>query len=143
MKIFVVAFVFAVAIGTLIWVGVASAGTPVLKVSDLLNGNYDQQHAGKRVQIDNGNIVAIESRQPMRFDIASKDSPDMVVHVVCERSAPDNFKVDVHASCTGTFDSASRTFTAAKVATKCPTKYEPTEDSEEPYSDVVPASDAQ
>ena len=122
MKLFLVASVFLCAIGTLIWVGIANAGTPVHKISELFDG---ATYKGGRVQVDEGKVVAIHSlASPLVFDYASDAAPGRKIRVETKRTAPENFKVGIEASIVGEFDASTGTFQAVKVSTQCPSKYD-------------------
>jgi cytochrome c-type biogenesis protein CcmE len=118
MKLAVVSSVFAIAIGVLIWRGVVEAGIRQLDVRELRTGKYT---SGEHVTV-RGKIAKIESKLPLRFTLAAFRSPD-TIEVASQRVHPENFEVDNNCMVSGQFDAETGVFTAYRVVTECPSRY--------------------
>ena len=130
-KILVVSAIFVAALGTLLWVGVASA-IPDLSVAEVLESplvNGAQPGDASPCQVKDGKVLAIESIAPLRFSVASRHDPTRVLAVTSDRSVPDNFRVGIDVGLRGTYRPQKGVFEAYRVTTKCPSKYEASKDS--------------
>lgn len=148
-KILIVSVIFIAALGTLLWVGVASAipelsVTEVLAEQPLVNGA--QRGEDSPCQVKDGKVLAIESLAPLRFSVASRYDPTRVLSVTSDRSVPDNFRVGIDVGLRGTYQREKGVFEAYRVTTKCPSKYEASKDGmggyEEPQAGSASGSDA-
>ena len=118
MKPVIVAVLFLGAATALVGVAMTSS-VPVLAIHQLRAA-----YAGGRVQVDGGQVLAIESLQPLRFTVAPAGNPVAAIQVESERTAPENFKVGIDVSLRGDYDPAANILTAHRISTKCPSKYE-------------------
>src|SRR4029450_9846095 len=114
----IVVVALVAALGVLIGVGVASA-VPRVSLAKLTSEPVDGD-----VQIDDGQVVAIESQMPLRFSIATSETSTDVVRVESPRSVPENFKIGTKVHLTGSYDRTKSVFQAYTVSTICPSRYE-------------------
>ena len=138
-RLVVIALVFVSAVGTLIILGVSSS-MPVLKVPELLA--HASKHPGQAVQLDGCKIVAIESRYPLRFEVAADGDSTRPIPVVSERSPPENFDVGKSVMLQGVYDLEQRNFDASTIITKCPSRYEATEQAKKAEREAKAAEDS-
>ena len=125
-KLFIVSGIFVVALVVLVWVGVAGASMPVLTVSQIDTPSY----TGGKVQLDGGKVARIDSYTPLVFAVAPEGDPSRLVLVRSKSIAPENFKEGSKVSLRGEYDRKSREFTAYKISTQCPSRYEATKEAE-------------
>lgn len=124
-KPLIVGAVFVSAVGVLIW-QVAASMIPVIKIHQL----FAEEHGGK-VQVDNGEIISIESIAPLQFTVGVKQDPETRLLVKSTVSVPDNFKVGIPVSLRGTYDTKTKIFNAYRITTQCPSRYEATKEAYE------------
>ena len=124
--------VFAAALAVLVYVGLVERSIPVLRLTQLRSAEY----AGGTVQVDGGEIAAIESYAPLLFTVRPEGDPSFLLRVRSERLAPENFKEGIKVSLRGEYDPEEDVFVAYKVSTQCPSRYEA---SGEGGSDGTPA----
>lgn len=123
-KPLIVGAIFVGAVGVLLWQVTASM-IPVIPIHQLFAGEHD----GGKVQVDNGEIVSIESIAPLQFTVGVKNDPGSRLAVKSTVSVPENFKVGLPVSLRGTYDQQSNVFHAYRVTTQCPSRYEATEEA--------------
>lgn len=148
MKLFAVAAIFLVALGSLIWVGLASA-VPVISVAEL----RDSAAQSGELELKDGQVRSIESFAPLRFTVGARTGIGEPITVESPRTVPENFKVGIDVGLVGVFDQQRNVLVASRVLTKCPSKYEATKEAaagqgggsykNPPPSGQVPASPAQ
>ena len=121
MKPFIVAAIFVAALTVVLWVAVTSASIPVLKLRTLRTA-----YTGGYVRVDDGKIKEIESIDPLRFTVGTEG--DLGGHLIVEskRTVPENFKTGVDVGLEGHYDPKRGVFTAERISTQCPSKYEAT-----------------
>jgi len=125
-KLIVVSTIFVCALGVLVWAGLG-ASMPVLMVSQIDSPAY----AGGKVQLDGGKVARIDSYTPLVFTISPENDPSCTVRVRSSRLAPENFKVGIKVSLRGDYDRSAKEFTAYKISTQCPSRYEATKEVRE------------
>ncbi len=131
MKPVVVGVVFVVAVSVLVGVALG-ARIPVLTVDQLTSGDYEPGTVERHVQADGAQVVEIESTEPpLRFKIATESNPTQVISVVSPQVMPDNFRVGIPVSVRGAYDPKTNEFTAYRVTTKCPSRYEASSEAKE------------
>jgi cytochrome c-type biogenesis protein CcmE len=141
MKPFIVAAIFIAALSVVLGVAV-TASMPVLKLRAL-----STEYTGGYVRVDDGKIAEIESIEPLRFKVAPESDPGQFIVVESKRTVPENFKIGVDVGLEGEYDSKSNVFTAHRISTQCPSKYEATRDAKEameqggadPTGSLIPA----
>lgn len=128
MKFFVVGSIFLVAVGVLIGVSVSAGSIPVVTLAELQGPTAEFQ--GRRVQL-NGKVAAIDRERlyPLRFAVSQKGHAGEPLKVVSKLSPPENFKIDTNVMLQGTYDRGTQTFEATTIMTKCPSRYEATEEA--------------
>ena len=126
MRLFLVASIFLVAVGVLVGVGVVASSIPVLKLGELRGAGA--RYEGRAVQLDRGKVVSIDRLFPLRFRVAEEGDSTAPLVVVSKLSPPENFKVGTDVMIQGTYDLDSREFSASTIMTKCPSRYEATEE---------------
>ena len=124
-KPLIVGAVFVSAVGVLIW-QVAASMIPVIKIHQL----FAEEHGGK-VQVDNGEIISIESRAPLQFTVGVKQDPETRLMVKSTVTVPENFKIGIPVSLRGTYDTENQIFNAYRITTQCPSRYEATKEAYE------------
>ncbi|MEE8142402.1 MAG: cytochrome c maturation protein CcmE [Planctomycetota bacterium] len=124
MNIWAPALVIFLAVVGLITLGIVYGGIPELQVEQVLAGDY----SGQEVKVK-GIIMSIESEfRPLRFAIRSFNEPDAVMHVEIDDVRPDLYKVDTDVAVVGIFDTQKILLQGDKIYTKCPSKYEASEE---------------
>jgi len=123
-KFLLAAVVFAGAVGYLLSAGFSSESVYYLEVSEVLEDPVKYNKKGMRVSGDvvDGTIVKDFKKQYLEFDISDEDGKSM--RVVYNGIIPDTFKEDIQVIVEGRYDQNNKTFNAATVLTKCPSKYE-------------------
>lgn len=142
MKPFVVGFSFVAAMAVLVWAGWMSASIPVVKVRELqattAAGTVKLDTAKlNTVQVNDGKVVFIEALAPLRFKLSPRDDPSLYVWVEYPGSVPENFKEGRDVGLLGGYDPQKNLFTAERITTQCPSKYEASKEakSEKPGGD--------
>jgi len=123
-KFLLAAVVFAGAIFYLLGTGFSNESVYYLEVSEVLKDPAKFNHKGMRVSGDvvAGTVEKDFKKQYLAFDIMDGDGKAM--RVVYNGIIPDTFKEDIQVIVEGRYDLDSKTFKAASVLTKCPSKYE-------------------
>ena len=107
-------------LAALIAMGVTQGGVPELQVEQVLAGEYPD----REVKV-HGFLEEIESAErPLRFKVRSKEQPDVVIDVVCDKTKPDTFQEDYDVAVQGHWVADEERFVAEQIFTKCPSKYE-------------------
>jgi cytochrome c-type biogenesis protein CcmE len=132
LRILAVIAVVAGGLGYLLYSGVSSNSQQYVTISELLHRNDPSDTIWKlKGKIVDGSIDYDVRTPRLRFEIS--EGPNMpAVKVQSSELMPDNFKPGNECIVEGTFDRASSSFTASKVMTKCPSKYEGQEEPKEP-----------
>ncbi len=125
-KPLIVGAVFVSAVGVLIW-QVAASMIPVIKIHQL----FAEDQPGGKVQVDNGEIISIESIAPLQFTVGVKQDPETRLLVKSTVTVPENFKVGIPVSLRGTYDTENQIFNAYRITTQCPSRYEATKEAYE------------
>ena len=126
MKPLIVALIFLSAIGVLVAVTVIHAKIDVVKIGDLTAeaSEYHRRH----VQLDDCKISKIESHYPLRFQVAPMHGEAQSIAVSSKVSPPSQFDEGLEVALAGSYDPQSGIFTATTIKTKCPSRYEATEE---------------
>ncbi len=120
MKVVIPFALIFVGLAALIAMGVTQGGIPELQVEQVLAGEYP----GREVKV-HGFLESIQSgERPLRFKVRAKESPDVMMDVVCDRTKPDTFQKDYDVAVQGYWNPDDNTFVAEQIFTKCPSKYE-------------------
>jgi hypothetical protein len=120
MKFFVVGLVFLGALGTIVAIGLMEASIPVLKLGQLLGGEY---HGGS-VHVNESKVLSIESLAPLRFTVTERENSERQMVVESRGMPPDNFAIGRDVGLQGRFDPETRVFHAYRITTQCPSRYE-------------------
>ena len=81
----------------------------------------------------------------MRFDICDREQPDLVISVEVDDLRPDQFKVTNDVAVQGIYDPLEKKMHGTKIYTKCPSKYEASEEENLEQQDgetMTPPKDA-
>lgn len=124
MKFVLVASIFALALGALAWVGLASA-IPVVSVAEVQRPELQ----GQEVEVKEGQVRSILSYAPLRFTVGPRSGAGTTILVETPRPVPENFKLGIDVGLRGVYDLEKQIFAARVVTTKCPSKYEASEDA--------------
>lgn len=120
MKVVIPFVLIFAGLSALIAMGVTQGGVPELQVEQLVAGEYPD----REVKV-HGFLESIESAErPLRFTVRSKEQPELVIHVVCDKSKPDTFQEDYDVAVQGEWNADEQQFVAEQIFTKCPSKYE-------------------
>jgi cytochrome c-type biogenesis protein CcmE len=122
-KILVSAVVVAVAVGTLIWVGVGRGSVYYYTVSELL-AKGPQQQVRVSGELVGGSAQGLGTTT-LKFVIHDRDQPAQTMAVVYDGAIPDSFKDQPDAEVVAEGDlGADGSFSATLLIAKCPSKYE-------------------
>jgi len=135
MKFIAVASVFVLALAALAWVGIASQ-IPVVSVAEI--GRPELENA--EVEVRESQVREIQSYAPLRFIVGSRTGVGDTVQVESPRPVPENFKLGIDVGLRGTYDPARKVFVAGLVTTKCPSRYEASEEVKAPGATGYPPS---
>ena len=124
-KILIVSGIFVTALTVLVWVGIVEASIPVLKLSQLRSAEYE----GGTIRLDEGQVAQIDSLAPLRFTIATKNDPSSTLQVESDAPPPENLKVGIDVGLLGEYNREKQSFRASKVSTRCPSRYQASEDA--------------
>lgn len=123
MKIAIPGVLILIGVVGLIAMGISQGAIPEVNVESLQNGDYD----GQQVRLL-GVIHKIETdTRPMRFEIRGMQDPSVVVMAQVDDQRPDLFKVDTDVAVIGAYNADTKSFKGTKIFTKCPSKYEATD----------------
>ncbi len=133
MKIWIPAtFIFAGLAG-LITMGIIQGGIPELPVRQLM---AEADVYGDREIKLQGVLKAIHKEtRPLRFDICDREQPDLVISVEVDDLRPDVFKVTNDIAVLGVYDPLKKKMQGTKIYTKCPSKYEASEEEKAAQQD--------
>lgn len=123
MKIAIPGVLILIGVVGLIAMGVSQGAIPEVHVENLKGGEFN----GKQVRLL-GVINKIETdTRPMRFEIRGMNDPSVVVLAQVDDQRPDLFKVDTDVAVVGSYNADTQAFSGTKIFTKCPSKYEATD----------------
>lgn len=126
MKIAIPAVLILAGVVGLITMGILQGAIPEVGVAAL---QEDPTYHGTSVRLL-GVITEIEGEgRPIRFTVRDMGNPDASVPVVVDGIRPDLFKVDADVAVIGVYDRESGRFEGTKIFTKCPSKYEATDET--------------
>ncbi len=128
MKVFVISVVLVGALSAIVFLGVLEGSIPDYdRLSDFVASGYTGGEGQGNVKIV-GKIASIESLMPLEFTIHDIENPTVSVRVQTDEAPPQNFKAGNDVGLRGSrYDPETRTFHAYHITTKCPTKYEASE----------------
>ena len=139
MRIWVPGVVILVAVVGLIVTGIKYGAIPELHVQQVLAG----AHSDQEIKVL-GVIESIESEyRPLVFKIRDMNEPQSVLSVEIDDVRPDLFKVNNDVAVIGFFDIDKGCLTGDKVFTKCPSKYEASEQMGSAPQEKPPASETE
>ena len=122
MKIVIPAILIFGGLGALITVGVMRGGIPDVHVRELLG--KQQSYTDQTIKL-HGKIKKIhKSTRPLEFEMCDKEYPEQVVMAVVDSTCPDVFKETNDVAVEGQYDPATGKIMGNKIYTKCPSKYE-------------------
>ena len=120
MKLVVVAVVFLLGVGTLLFISVLEGSIAVHQVHAIASGEITEE-----CRVEGGKIASIESRaDPVKFTVTPEKDPGVTLLVVSDRFPPDNFREDIPVSIRGRYDRSRGAFVATEITTACPSKYD-------------------
>ena len=139
MKIWIPALLIILGLGGLITMGIIKGGIPEMPVRDLL-ANAEEYQEGK-IKISGVLKKIHQNTRPLKFDVCDREDKSLVVQVEVDDVRPDVFEEGKDIAVIGIFQSSDRSMVGTKIFTKCPSKYEASENlrSEEPTE--KPAAD--
>ncbi|MCI0650806.1 MAG: cytochrome c maturation protein CcmE [Planctomycetes bacterium] len=120
MRIWVPILLIAAGLATLIIFGVLHGSVPELQVRELLA----EKPVGREIKL-HGIIERIHSEvRPLRFTIRDKTDPAILCEVEVDDFRPDIFKVKTDVAVRGVYLPEQGLLRADWISTKCPSKYE-------------------
>ena len=120
MKLFLVAVVFLLGVGTLLFISVLEGSVAIHQVQEVASGEFIGE-----CRVEGGKIASIESRaNPVKFTVTPEKVPGILLTVVSDRFPPDNFREDIPVSIRGRYDRSRSAFVATEITTACPSKYD-------------------
>ncbi|MFQ5653926.1 MAG: cytochrome c maturation protein CcmE [Planctomycetota bacterium] len=137
MRIWIPALVIVLALSGLITMGILEGGIPEVQVRELLP--EDSPRTQVKVQ---GIIKRIDKEtRPLRFQIHDREDENIVIDVVVDDTRPDVFKEGNDVAVVGIFDGKGGVLQGEKIYTKCPSKYEASQEAD-PASPGEPRAEA-
>lgn len=138
-KFLIASLVIAIAIATLIYVGINESGVYYMTVAELKKSGSTTIGQGLRISgnVTKGSVEEIAKDLILKFRVKDEEGPDNVfVNVYYKGIKPDSFKEDVQVILEGKYDPPKNLFTATTLLVKCPSRYEgetPPEDHDYSY----------
>lgn len=136
MKIPIVVATLAAGLGFLIYMALAQGSIPTYEVAEIAAPGFESHRdpAGvgpKPIRLE-GFILSVEREgDPLQFTVIDqRKGIEATVRVESRAVKPDLFRPSAEITLEGTFDSAARLFTADKIWTKCPSKYQEIENAD-------------
>ena len=126
MKIWVPATLIFSGLAGLITMGILQGGIPELPVRQLMAET--EVYGDREIKLQ-GVLKAIHKEtRPLRFDICDREQADLVISVEVDDLRPDQFKVTNDIAVLGVYDPREKQMHGTKIYTKCPSKYEASEE---------------
>lgn len=138
MKIPIVVATLIAGLGFLIYMALAEGSIPSYEVAEIAAPGFeayrDPARAERRLVRFEGFILSVEREgNPLRFTVVDqRKGIEETVRVESTPSfvKPDTFRVGAEATLEGTYDPEAGLFTAEKISTKCPSKYQEIENAD-------------
>jgi len=123
-KLVLATVVFVSAVGYLLASGLGSESVYYLEVAEVLENPQKFNKKGMRVSGDvvDGTVTKDFKKQYLEFVLSDTSGKSM--KVIYNGIIPDTFEEDIQVIVEGKYDQQTKTFNAATVLTKCPSKYE-------------------
>lgn len=138
MKIWIPATLIFAGLAGLVTMGILQGGIPELPVRTLMA--QTDEYADREIKLQ-GVLKAIhKDTRPLVFDICDRENADLVVSVEVDDLRPDQFKVTNDIAVLGVYDSKAGKMHGTKIYTKCPSKYEASEEGGEYGETPAPES---
>jgi cytochrome c-type biogenesis protein CcmE len=106
--------------------GISDTGVYYRTVAEVLNDPSLPDKRGVRIsgEVVKDTITYDQSTLLLVFQVRDNEEPEKIMKVIYKGIKPDAFKEDIEVILEGRYEEADRTFHAATLLAKCPSKYE-------------------